>query len=91
MTTLDRLHRKGVLDRVKRGRAFFYRSRFDRAELESALAADALRVALENSAPSLRPLLSFFVEAVERRDQELLEELDAILRARREGHEDNRP
>src|SRR5438477_7558476 len=27
MTTLDRLHRKGVLDRIKRGRAFFYTAR----------------------------------------------------------------
>ncbi len=32
MTTLDRLHRKGVLDRVPDGRAFAYRVRVTRAE-----------------------------------------------------------
>jgi predicted transcriptional regulator len=32
MTTLDRLHRKGVLERVLHGRAFAYRPRLTRAE-----------------------------------------------------------
>jgi predicted transcriptional regulator len=32
MTTLDRLHRKGVLERVAHGRAFAYRARLTRAE-----------------------------------------------------------
>lgn len=50
MTTLDRLHRKGVLDRVPDGRAFAYRTRVTRAEAVlsflvdevGALDADAL-------------------------------------------------
>ena len=32
MTTMDRLHRKGVLERVADGRAFAYRPKFTRAE-----------------------------------------------------------
>jgi predicted transcriptional regulator len=32
MTTLDRLHRKGVLERAIEGRAFVYRPRLTRAE-----------------------------------------------------------
>jgi predicted transcriptional regulator len=32
MTTLDRLHRKGVLERVADGRAFAYRPRVTQAE-----------------------------------------------------------
>ena len=32
MTTLDRLHRKGVLEREPNGRAFEYRPRVTRAE-----------------------------------------------------------
>jgi predicted transcriptional regulator len=32
MTTLDRLHRKGVVDRVLDGRAFAYRARLTRTE-----------------------------------------------------------
>jgi predicted transcriptional regulator len=83
MTTLDRLHRKGVLDRVKQGRAFFYRARLSRPEFESARAADALRVALEGDSAALGPLLSFFVQAVSDRDHELLDELEALVRARR--------
>jgi predicted transcriptional regulator len=34
MTTLDRLHRKGVLDRRKAGRAYVYTPRWSREELE---------------------------------------------------------
>jgi acetoin utilization protein AcuA len=72
MTTLDRLHRKGLLDRVKHGRAFFYHPRLGRAEYQSTLAADALRVALDGGHGSLRPLLSFFVDAVGEREHQLL-------------------
>ncbi len=89
MTTLDRLHRKGVLDRTKQGRAFFYVPRLTRPEFESARATDALRTALEGDGSSLRPLLSFFVEAVG--DRELLDELEALVRARRAGLENKRP
>ncbi|HUL75215.1 MAG TPA: BlaI/MecI/CopY family transcriptional regulator [Vicinamibacterales bacterium] len=83
MTTLDRLHRKGVLARTKQGRAFFYRPRFTRPEYESVRAADALQVALAGDGAALGPLLSFFVDAVSDRDQELLDELEALVRARR--------
>ncbi len=83
MTTLDRLYRKGILDRVKRGRAFFYKPRMNREELESALAAEALRHALERDVSSLRPLLSFVVNAIGDRDHRLLEELESLVRARR--------
>jgi len=83
MTTLDRLFRKGVLDRSKQGRAFFYQPRLTRQEFESGRAADALRVALEGNSAELSPLLSFFVRAVGDRDRELLDELESLVRARR--------
>jgi predicted transcriptional regulator len=83
MTTLDRLHRKGMLGRTKQGRAFFYQPRLTRPEYDSVRAADALKVALEGDGASLVPLLSFFVDAVGDRDQELLDELEALVRARR--------
>jgi predicted transcriptional regulator len=83
MTTLDRLHRKGVLDRTKDGRAFRYTTCHTRAELESALAAGALRAALDGDEASLRPLMSFFVDAVGDRDRDLLTELESLIRARR--------
>lgn len=83
MTTLDRLHRKGLLDRTKQGRAFLYQARLSRLEFESARAADALRTALAGDRAALGPLLSFFVDAVGDKDQELLDELEALVRARR--------
>jgi predicted transcriptional regulator len=83
MTTLDRLHRKGVLDRSKRGRAFCYKPSLTRAQLESARAAEALRVALQGDGASVSPLLSFFVDVVGNRDRELLDELESLIRTRR--------
>ena len=82
MTTLDRLHRKGVLVREKSGRAFVYQPRFNRAEFESARAADAFRQALEQSGGSLAPLVSSLIDAVGDRDRELLDELESIVAAR---------
>src|SRR5689334_6838633 len=56
MTTLDRLFRKGVLSRVKRGRAFLYEPRLSRPEFESARAATALRTAIAGNEGTLTPL-----------------------------------
>jgi predicted transcriptional regulator len=83
MTTLDRLHRKGLLERTKLGRAFFYRPRLSRPEFQSARAADAIASALAGDRTAVEPLLSFFVQAVGDRDRELLEALEALVRARR--------
>src|SRR5215831_9394676 len=55
MTTLDRLHRKGILDRTKQGRAFFYQPRLTRPQFDSVRAVDALKVALEGDGAALGP------------------------------------
>jgi predicted transcriptional regulator len=83
MTTLERLHRKGALDRVKRGRAFYYRPCATRTEFEAARAADALKTALGGDPAALGPLMSFFVDSVGERDRELLDELEALVKSRR--------
>jgi predicted transcriptional regulator len=83
MTTLDRLHRKNVLARTKEGRAFFYQPRLTRPEYDSVRAASALKVVIEGDAAALTPLMSFFVQAVGDRDEELLDELEALVRATR--------
>jgi predicted transcriptional regulator len=82
MTTLDRLHRKGVLSRDKLGRAFVYRPRFTRSEFDSARAADAVREAVKGGG-SLAPIVSCLIDAVGERDRELLDELEALVAARR--------
>ena len=85
MTTLDRLHTKGVLQRAKVGRAFAYEPRCDRAELERQLAARSV-VELLGAAQgrrSLEPLLSCFVDAVSERDRLLLDDLERLLKEKR--------
>ncbi len=84
MTTLDRLHRKGVLARVKAGRAFLYRPLYSRQALRLGLAENALGAILGGGA-SARPILSFLVEAVSRRDEKLLDELERLVRDARNG------
>lgn len=82
MTTLDRLHRKGLLDRVKSGRAFVYSPKLTREELRAGLAEDALESILGRD-ESLRPVLSMLVDAVTRRDREVLGELERLASQRR--------
>ena len=80
MTTLDRLHRKGVLAREKHGRAFLYRPELNRPQFESARAADAFRVAVEGGG-SLA--MSYFIQAVGDHDRDLLDELETLVKAHR--------
>lgn len=81
MTTMDRLHRKGVLERRKVGRAFAYRAVSSREEMESGFVARALRPLLRGA--NAEPILSFFVEEVSRQDDRLLDELERLVREKR--------
>lgn len=81
MTTMDRLHRKGVLERRKVGRAFAYRVASSREELESGMVTRALQPLLQGG--NAEPILSFFVEEVSRQDDRLLDELERLVREKR--------
>jgi len=85
MTTLDRLHKKGVLGRIKIGRAFAYEARFDRAETERRLAARSIEGLLSSAQgrQALEPILSCFVDVVSERDRLLLDDLERLLKAKR--------
>jgi len=83
MTTLDRLHRKGLLERAKSGRAFVYWPRLSRAAFHSAQAAHVLRAALGSSRGKPELLLASLIDAVTEEDRSLLDELEALVRARR--------
>jgi predicted transcriptional regulator len=87
MTTLDRLYKKRVLSRRKAGRAFLYAPVSSREGLAQLLAAKALEAILASfgSPATIRPVLSTFVDAVSRRDGLLLDELEALVRARRDS------
>ena len=84
MTTLDRLFRKGVLARDKVGRAFRYQPHLSKDQLQSRLATSVLATLLPGEGVDARPLLSMFVDAVGERNSELLDELERLVKARRE-------
>jgi predicted transcriptional regulator len=78
MTTLDRLYKKGLLERQRDGRAYRYAARTSR----EALAAGALRRwfdRLLGRGPA-RPLLASLVDAVGEHDRALLPELTRLVR-----------
>ena len=88
MTTMERLHRKGVLERRKDGRAFLYRVIESREEMESRLLASAIEPLLDGA--NAQPILSCFVDEVSRRDERLLDELERLVRAKRRQQERGR-
>lgn len=94
MTTMDRLHKKGVLQRVKVGRAFAYEPRVTRAELELQIAAESIEGILGagRGRSALAPVLSCFINAVTERDRLLLDDLERLLKEKRSqlGREDSR-
>jgi predicted transcriptional regulator len=84
MTTLDRLFKKGLLRRRKVGRAFLYEARQTKQERERGLAASVIGGLLPRDLENARPVLSCLVDAVGERDHELLDELERLVRAKRE-------
>ena len=83
MTTLDRLYKKGLLERERDGRAFVYRAAFTRQDVEAALASGLLRGLLDGSAGRARPVLSQLVEVIGERDAALLDELQELVKEKR--------
>ena len=88
MTTLDRLYRKGTLTREKSGRAFYYRPKLSQRQLLSQLAGSTLATLLPGDVASMRPIMSMFVDTVSDRDHTLLDELEELVRARRDELKD---
>jgi predicted transcriptional regulator len=83
MTTLDRLFKKGLLDRHKADRAFLYSPRFSQPNWERRVVGDLVAGLLEQSESSGELLLSCLVDAVGQHDEALLDELEKKIRARR--------
>jgi predicted transcriptional regulator len=83
MTTLDRLFKKGLLERVREGRAFMYHAAVSRNDLESAVASGLLRSLLDARQGGAGPVLSHLVEVIGDRDDALLAELERLVREKR--------
>lgn len=83
MTTLDRLYKKGLLDRRMPDRAFLYSARLTSQQWERRRAENILAGFLAGSHPSRDLLLSSFLDAVGEHDAVLLGELEKKIRRKR--------
>jgi predicted transcriptional regulator len=78
-STLERLHRKGMLDRHKVSHAYHYEPSMTRGELLAKLVDDMLGLLSGDR----RDLLAAFVDLVDRTDSATLEQLERMLADRR--------
>jgi len=81
MTTLDRLYKKGLLTRRKEGKAYMYVPAFDQKQYQERLAQHWIGMALTHSSHS-QAVLSSFVDAVSESDQQMLDRLDHLVKAK---------
>lgn len=84
MTTLDRLYKKRLLSRRKDGRAFYYSALVSAEELEQGIREDVIDGLLGRGADGIEPVLACIVDAVTERDRELLDELDRLIKEKRQ-------
>jgi len=80
MTTMDRLYKKGLLERRKEGRAFLYSARLNRQQFVLHAGAGLIRGLVESEG---EPALSFLVDAVTDRDREMLDRLERLIREKK--------
>jgi len=80
MTTLDRLYKKGFLDRERRGKAYYYTEKVTRAELGTNVTKQVIDGLLKTFA---EPAVSYFVEALGDSDPERLDSLAALIEQKR--------
>lgn len=83
MTTLDRLYKKGLLNRRKEGRAFYYSAAMSRADFSHALARRAVAEMMQWADSGA--VLSSFVSAVGESDAKLLDDLERLVHSHRKA------
>jgi predicted transcriptional regulator len=83
MTTLDRLFRKGLLQRQKRSRAYLYSAKLSARDVEGQRAIHFVRRFFSESDAHPEMLISCLVDAVDHYDSELLNQLESGIRAAR--------
>ena len=90
MTTLDRLFKKGLLERRKSERAFFYSPRLSRKDWERQCAGELVAGFLAGPNQSGDLLISCLLDEVSR-DAGLLDELERKIKLKRKEIERRRP
>jgi predicted transcriptional regulator len=83
MTTLDRLYKKGFIERRLEGRAFVYTSARTREQIAAGVTGGLLRGLLASDPGAARPILSNLVDAVGEGHEGLLDELEQLVRDKR--------
>lgn len=81
MTTLDRLYKKGLLQRRKCDRAFFYSPKLTFRDWIRRRAGDLVRALRAGASEEV--VASSLVDAIGKHDRALLDELERQIRARR--------
>jgi predicted transcriptional regulator len=81
MTTLDRLYKKGLLRRRKVGKAYVYFPALSEKEYQGRLTEHFIGLAL-NGGKFGHAVLSSFVNAVTETDEEMLDRLDLLVKAK---------
>ena len=84
MTTLDRLFKKGLVSRRREGRAFLYSAAQTREQMAATLTGGVLRGLFADAPGEARPFLSNLVDAVSDGDAQLLDELERLVREKRD-------
>lgn len=82
MTTMDRLYKKGLLKRRKVGKAYIYIPALTEQEYQEQLTHHLLGMVLNEDRNS-EAVLSHFVDAVSETDEQMLERLDQLVKAKR--------
>lgn len=86
MTTLDRLFKKGLLQREKKDRAFIYSAHLTAREIEEQRASDLVRRFFSGSGERPDILLSCLVDAVHHYDTGMLDQLESKIQSARAQH-----
>jgi predicted transcriptional regulator len=82
MTTMDRLYKKGLLKRRKVGKAYIYVPALTEHEYQEQLTHHLLGMVL-NEDKNSGAVLSHFVDVVSDTDEQMLERLDQLVKAKR--------
>jgi predicted transcriptional regulator len=82
MTTLDRLHRKGLLRRHKTGQAFVYEPAMSRDEYRARILERTVNELMSRGSQA-EPVLAAFVDAAAKVDEANLSRLEALIAERR--------
>jgi predicted transcriptional regulator len=87
MTTMDRLWKKGVLERESQGKAYAYWARLSREAFHRQVAAQVIDSLLPEVT---EPLLASFVDHTAQSDPAHLDRLEELIRSKREQLERDR-